>query len=456
MYLKFGNFPTAKREMKKTLLTYTLLLLISFGCYAQSNVLQSGPMVGYSTMKEVMLWAQTNKTAEVKFVYWDLSSPTVKQTTGTVTTLKEDGYTARVIADQLEPGKTYGYQLYINNKLVKRPYKLVFKTQPLWQYRTDPPPFKFVIGSCNFINEERYDRPGKPYGGEYEIFESIYKEEADFMVWMGDNTYLREPDWNSWTGILHRYTHTRSTAEMQPVLGSMHHYATWDDHDFGPNDSDRSFWNKGLTTKAFKLFWANPNYNVTGKGGITGTFFWNDVQFFLLDDRYFRIPEHRRDGTERTVLGEDQIQWLIDAITFSRASFKFIVIGSQVLNTATVAENYANYPKERQRLIDAIWESKARGVIFLDGDRHHSVLSVLDEEWHYPLYDLTVSPLTAGVYDAQDEKNHLKVPGTLVAERNYGLLEVSGPRTERILTIKIKNKDGQLKWEKQIKASDLK
>ncbi len=442
--------------MKKTLLIITLIYFAQTITYAQADLLQSGPMVGYSTMKEVMLWTQTNKPAEVKFVYWELAKPNTKFSTSKVNTKKEDGYTAHCLADELEPGKAYGYQLYINNKLVKRPYKLEFKTQPLWQYRTEPPAFKFVIGSCNFINEEGYDRPGKPYGGNYEIFGSIYKENADFMVWMGDNTYLREPDWNSWTGILHRYTHTRSTPEMQSVLGSMHHYATWDDHDYGPNDSDRSFWNKELTTKAFKLFWANPNYDVTGKGGIAGTFFWNDVQFFLLDDRYFRIPEHRRDGTPRTVLGEDQLQWLIDAITFSRASFKFIVIGSQVLNTATVAENYANYPEERQRLINAIWESKARGVIFLDGDRHHTVLSVLEEEWHYPLYDLTVSPLTAGVYGAQEEKNFLKLPETLVEERNYGLLEVSGPRIDRVLTIRIKDKDGALKWEKKIKAKDLK
>ena len=31
--------------------------------------------------------------------------------------------------------------------------------------------------------------------------------------------------------------------------------ATWDDHDFGPNDSDRGFYNKYATQQAFKDFW---------------------------------------------------------------------------------------------------------------------------------------------------------------------------------------------------------
>ena len=35
----------------------------------------------------------------------------------------------------------------------------------------DPPDLKIALGSCAFINEEKYDRPGDPYGGNYEIFE---------------------------------------------------------------------------------------------------------------------------------------------------------------------------------------------------------------------------------------------------------------------------------------------
>ena len=94
------------------------------------------------------------------------------------------------------------------------------------------------------------------------------------MLWLGDNIYLREPDWNSWTGIIHRYTHDRATPQLQPFMASVHNYAIWDDHDFGPNDSDKSFWNKNLTLKAFKLFWANPSYGTGDIKGTTTSFQW--------------------------------------------------------------------------------------------------------------------------------------------------------------------------------------
>ena len=36
------------------------------------------------------------------------------------------------------------------------------------------------------------------------------------------------------------------------------HYATWDDHDFGPNNCDGDYENAHLTTSAFRQFWPNP------------------------------------------------------------------------------------------------------------------------------------------------------------------------------------------------------
>ena len=62
----------------------------------------------------------------------------------------------------------------------------------------DPPAFSFVTGSCAFINEAKYDRPGKPYGGGYEIFESMAADDPDMMLWLGDNIYLREVDFQSY------------------------------------------------------------------------------------------------------------------------------------------------------------------------------------------------------------------------------------------------------------------
>jgi alkaline phosphatase D len=48
------------------------------------------------------------------------------------------------------------------------------------------------------------------------------------------------------------------------------------------------------------------------------------------------------------------------------------------------------------------------------------------------------------------------VPGTLFIEHNFALLQVSGPRTDRMLTIRLMNDKGNEVWRREIKASELK
>jgi alkaline phosphatase D len=390
----------------------------------------------------------------VKFAYWEKGSPTKKSFTQEVTTLKDEAFTARLVADAVEPGKKYEYELYINNQKVSRPYPLEFQTQVLWAFRTDPPAIKFAAGSCFYVNDTPYDRPGKPYGSNYEIFTKIYEQKPDFMLWLGDNIYLREPDWGTKTGILYRYTHTRSLSEIQPLLGSVHHYAIWDDHDYGTNDSDKSYPNKELTLEAFKLFWGNLNYGVgnSQNKGIQGSFVWGDLQFFLLDDRFFRTA-NQNVASQRAILGEEQVEWLINALASSQASFKIIAVGGQFLSDSKVKENFINFPEERQRIIDAIQKNKITGVIFLTGDRHFTELSKSNTT--PPIYDLTVSPLTSGAYNPEKEQNTLRVPNTLVTEHNFAIIEVTGKRKERVMTIKIHNKDGKELWKQEIREVDL-
>jgi alkaline phosphatase D len=442
--------------MKKiSLLLYTAraapFLLFTLTSLAQ---VQSGPMVGYSEMREVLLWIQTKQAAKVKFMYWEQGNTAQKMSTEEVLTNKNTAFVARLIADQVQPTKKYDYEVWIDNKKINITYPLSFQTQALWQHRTDPPAFKFAFGSCAYVNDAPYDRPA-PYGGEYEIFTTIAAQKPDFMVWGGDNTYLREPDWNTRTGILYRNTHTRSLPEMQPLLGSTHHYAIWDDHDFGPNDSDRGFSLKNMTSEAFRLFWGNPNYIF--EGACTGTFEWGDAQFFLLDDRWFRAPNDRND--DRTYFGKAQIQWLIDALVFSKANFKFIVTGGQIVNAASLFENYAVFAEERNYLLQRIADEKIPGVIFLTGDRHHTILHRLNRFGTYPLYDFTVSPLTSGPGKPNDKEKTTDtfVEGTSVEnKRNFSTFEITGKANERVLKVSIFDSKGVQQWQREIKASELK
>ncbi|MEI2721716.1 MAG: alkaline phosphatase D family protein [Gemmatimonadales bacterium] len=424
---------------------------------AQSGpLLQSGPMVGASQMREVALWVQTTRPALVQFAYWDSLVPARKYTTEAVRTAPATAHVAKVLADSVRPGHVYGYELRINGVAVPRPYPLRFATPALWQYRTDPPTVRIAVASCFYVNEAEFDRPGTPYGADYDILGAVTRSRPDLMLWMGDNAYLREGDFDSRTGVFHRYTHSRSLPELQPLLAATSHYATWDDHDFGPNDSDRSYGGRFLTRAAFELFWANPPLGADGGGGVTSTFGWSDVDVFQMDNRWYRDGQGRLTG-DRNYLGRNQIEWLLNALKASRATFKLVVIGGQTVNNSVTFENYATYGAERTFLLDRLQQEKIPGVIFLSGDKHWTELSRMERGGSYPLYDLTVSPLTAGPSTGwKSEQNAFRVEGTLVSDRNFGLLEVTGPLKERVLTITIQDRTGAVRWKRAIPASELK
>ena len=431
-----------------------IILLVSFPL-TKDNDINAGPMVGYSQKSEVALWVQTKESSNVKFIYWEINDSDKVFETEEITTSKTSGFTATLIADRVKPGTIYHYQPVIDNRKVNFDYKLEFQTQEHWEYRKPPPDFLFAMGSCAYTNEKDKDRPGKSYGGDYFIYSNILEKNPDFMIWLGDNVYFREPD-ASRTGIYHRYSHDRALPALQPLLGSVHHYAIWDDHDYGPNNSDRSFIYKNITLQAFKDFWANPSYGIENNGGITTQFMWSDTEFFLLDNRFFRSPQNRQH-TYKEILGKEQLEWLIDALTASQATFKIIAIGGQVLNSEKIYENYINWEDEHTVLLDLITKEKIEGVIFISGDRHFSEVSKMPRYDSYPLHDFTVSPLTSGYCDiCESEKNRYRIKESAVFQRNFATIKVHGPYKNRILEYTIFNNKGESLWSYQIHEDDLK
>jgi alkaline phosphatase D len=418
--------------------------------WAQDNLIQSGPMIGHVSMRSAQFWVQTTQPAQVHLEYApaDRASDVVWNSSEGVSTVKSSGCTAHLELTGLEPGTDYEVAFVVDGNRLEETVKVA--TQPLWDYRTDPPAFKFVTGSCAYINEEAYDRPGRPYGGGYEIFESMAEESPDMMLWLGDNIYLREVDFQSYSGFLHRYTHTRSTPEMANLLKSCPNYAIWDDHDFGPNDSDGSWVHADWSRESFKAFWSNPSYGLPEAPRCISTAFrFVDMEFFLLDNRTYRVNHYNKTNAPQ-VLGQNQIDWLIQALRKSRAPYKFVVVGGQVLSDAAVYENVAQFPDERRQILERIEAEDIRGVVFLSGDRHTTELSELTLGNGRKVYDLTVSPLTSGPGHAKDEANTLRVEGTYVEQRNYAVLSFEGPRKNRICTVEVKSTEGELLWKQNL------
>lgn len=451
--------------MKKTvffLLTFSFCIKFTF---AQSNKsLISGPWAGNVELRTAVIWlevAPTVKSVSVK--YYPASNNKEIRTVPYLGVLGKPFNPVKIELYGLEFGTSYNYEITLDGQKINLPFRTQFTTKDLWQYRKPVPDFSFLTGSCAYFNESKFDRPGKPYGGDSSIFETMADTKADFHLWLGDNWYTREVDYSSAWGLNYRASHDRSQPVLQKFMASMPQYAIWDDHDFGPNDAGKSYLLKDQSREIFNNYWLNPTAGEHGKGIYT-KISYGDADFFLTDDRSFRSEPDLNDTVDgnpnkfKTFLGTLQMEWLQNALLGSRATFKIIVTGSQVLNPLNKYECMQEYPYEYNELLNFLSDQKIAGVIFLTGDRHHSEIIKMQRASSYPLYDITVSPYTSGVSKVSGDElnNPYREPNTLVEAQNFGKISFTGKKGERTMKVEFLGTKGEKLGEWSVGESQLK
>jgi alkaline phosphatase D len=438
--------------------TCAALCALALSPIAHAARLVSGPMAGPPDHRAITIWLQADSSATAQIEYWP-SKPgqsTPRKRSVAVPLVTGQQFVAHVALQGLAPGETYRYRVMLNGKASGAESE--FRTQALWQWRTDPPNFTLLAGSCAFTNESAVDRPGKPYGDRHDIFNVMASHQPDLTLWLGDNIYLREVDWNRPDAMAERWAYERRQAPLQRLLRTGSHAATWDDHDYGPNDANRSYALKDAALALQQRYWANPSYGLQETPGAFTQFTMNDADIFLLDNRFYRDDPRlpNQAGAERQMFGPEQMRWLKNALLSSTARFKIIAGGSQMLNKGR-GDSWADYPSERDDFLQFLAQTKVPGVLFMSGDVHRSELTRLERPGTYPLHDLTCSPLTSGVYvdETARERANL-VPGTVVmGQRNFCKLRFEGSLSSRQIVIEVINADGQSQWQHTLTATEL-
>ncbi|MBK9271448.1 MAG: alkaline phosphatase family protein [Saprospiraceae bacterium] len=422
----------------------------------------SGPMLGYVEHRTAKIWLETKPGSDVQLWFWP-SDQTKQRNRAYRTTHSRLGFeTLTFDLVGLEPGLKYEYEILDQKKKPIPGGSGIFNTQILWKWRVPAPDFSFLAGSCYYANETAYDRPGKPYGAESNIFQSMANEDSYFLLWLGDNYYTREADYYSEWGLWDRASHSRANPKLQPLLKKMGHVGIWDDHDFGPNNSGISFSFREHSRQVFKNYFPNPTAGYKDEGIYTQLSYY-DLDFFLLDNRYWRSSDSMQDSIDgkpnpdKKMLGKQQMEWLKNGLLNSYQPFKLIVNGSQSLNQNSNNDCWMHFPAEINELLEFIKFNDIRGVIFLSGDKHNSEVIKLDRENNYPLYELTLSALTSGPHKLNDleRANPQRVQQILFEENNYGRISISGPAKNRMLKLEIKDVSGKTQKEWSVSETEL-
>lgn len=454
-----------KTERFVTIGFTAILMFQSITVFSQNkNGVISGPWAGNVELRSATIWLEVMpRVKKVAVKYYPDGHLSEAKTINYKGELGNEFNPIKIQLNGLQFNTTYDYSISVDGKPVAETYPLKFTTMDLWWYRKPAPDFSFLTGSCSYFNEPKYDRPGKPYGGDSSIFETMARTPAAFHVWLGDNWYTREVDYFSPWGLYYRASRDRSQPVVQKFLSSMPQYAIWDDHDYGPNDAGKSYILKEESRKLFMKYWCNPSYGEEDKG-IYSKITFSDVDIFLTDDRYFRSEDEMPDSVNGDVnkdkhyFGPMQMEWLKNALLFSKATFKIIATGSQVLNPYSQWECMRHYSAEYNELLNFLSSQKIPGVIFLTGDRHHSEVIKMTRQGLYPLYDVTVSPYTSGIgkVSGVELNSAVRVPGTLVEAQNFAKVTVMGKRNERRLSVEFIGIKGDKLGEWSVSENDLK
>lgn len=312
-------------------------------------------------------------------------------------------------------------------------------------------PVSFLLGSCAFIGTGAQKMVP---AGNTRIFTAMAADSTDFMLWLGDNTYYINNEFNSVEGMMRKQIKVHQNEDLEAFLRTRPNYAIWDDHDYGPNNSDRTFKGKADAREVFTHFWANPAYGLEETPGVFFKLSRGDCDFFMLDDRWYRDDSGKTD-----LLGPGQLKWLMEGLKNSTATFKFIALGSEVLNEISDHEAWELYA-ERDTFFEFIEKEHISGIVFLTGDRHFTELLKKERPGTYALHDFTCSPLTSWVRKKagvdKEKANPLRVEGTHYLNQNYGKITVEGPVGSRVCKIEVKDAEGKLVWTRSITEQEVK
>ncbi|GMQ23559.1 hypothetical protein Aoki45_02410 [Algoriphagus sp. oki45] len=290
---------------------------------------------------------------------------------------------------------------------------------------------RIAFGSCN-----RQDAP-QP------LWNPIISDQPDLWIWMGDNIYGDSPIMDTLKAKFARQNAHPDYARLKksvPIIG------VWDDHDYGRNDAGKFFAQKKESRDLMFDFLEVPANAPERKreGAYSSHVFGSgeqQVKVILLDARYFRDTLERVDqvyqpNLEGEVLGEAQWKWLQKELKESQAKINLIISGIQFLPTEHAYEKWANFPKERERLLDVIAVSGAQTPVLLSGDRHIAeVMKLTDSRFPEGIYEITSSGLTHTWSEISEEPNAYRV-GDLIAKLNYGLASIDWEKKEILFEVK--------------------
>jgi phosphodiesterase/alkaline phosphatase D-like protein len=208
-------------------------------------------------------------------------------------------------------------------------------------------------------------------GSNAPVFERIRQLDPLFFVHMGDLHY-EDIASNRVDRFAQAFDDVFASPHQSAFFRQIPVVYMWDDHDYGPNDSNRSSPSRTAALAAYRAF--VPHYPLTTPdGSIQQAFTIGRVRFIITDARSAR-SSRRVPEADRTMLGAEQTVWLERELA-AVSTFPVVVWVNTVpwitKGDEGSQEGWAPYARERARIANAIETAGlTKKLVMLSGDMH--------------------------------------------------------------------------------------
>jgi alkaline phosphatase D len=240
--------------------------------------------------------------------------------------------------------------------------------------KKNPSQTKIAFGSCAW------------QGDAQPIWNAIANCNPALYIGGGDNVYCDSADEKV---MRQAYADLAAIPEWQNFRSRIPIIATWDDHDYGWNDSGAEYPKKHESKEMFLEFFEEPlNSPRRFREGVYQSYIYGhgdeSLQIILLDLRWFK--------TEKTLLGEEQWLWLEDQLQ-KPARARLLMSSIQFISEEHEWEKWSNLPEEKRRFLDLIDRLQIENLLILSGDMHFGEISRMKTPLGREIYDFTASGL---------------------------------------------------------------
>ena len=217
-------------------------------------------------------------------------------------------------------------------------------------------------------------------GSSHAVFDTIRRRQPQLFLHLGDLHY-ENIDANDPAVYARAFDLVLSSPRQADLYRSCPVAYTWDDHDYGPNNSDRGAPGRPAALAAYREH--VPHYPLASPRTIHQAFTVGRVRFVLTDLRADRDGP-AVDPEVRTMLGAAQKAWLLGELAEAGRSGLVVWASSVGWLGDGGDDDWGGFTGERAELGRFLMEHRVKNLLMVSGDAH---MLAIDDGSHNTMVD---------------------------------------------------------------------